>query len=542
MKRGALFLLLLLVIPFVSSAENEILFSKSHVQLGDSFSITGQNIKLNGNLFTGNSMIILDNGANKYTLLAHISNGNFQQDAAFCKTGCVLPNQAGEYKVIVSLLDSSLLELGKIELADSLIVDSEYNVVAQLSEMQIDPGDKIEIIGSVQRNSDSALLSQGEIKILFDGVEYKTNILNQEFIYELNTAFDMKSGYHNIVVSTFDEDGNLGNITLQCFVIAIPSSLTMSIEKDSYLPKESVKLSLSLLDQANDPIAETVKLNIYDSKNKRILDEVVSSNQDYIFELPEYTVPGEWLAIIKFNTLKDQKSFVVETIETLDIKVNGQYLDVVNTGNIKYVNNLEIFVEPDNFTSLRRTNINPGESITIRLNTLLDEGEHQITIKNFDQTFSVNVVDDRNFGGKLSDYFFSLTGQAVKKPGSGTSSAPTVIMVILALFVIMAGYTVYKGYKSKNINRVKFKEPKTSKLDEEDLAVVKKNDVVDIRDRILKNLKESKKTKKEEKLNSSEIVPLKPKPVEEEVKKVDFDQPMRKRSNEQKGEDGWTYF
>lgn len=542
MNRGALFLLILLVIPFVSSADNEILFSKNTVQLGDSFFITGQNIKLNGNLFSGNSMIILDNGLNKYTLLAHIANGDFQQEVAFCKTGCVLPNQAGEYQISVSLLDSSLLELNKINLVESLIVNNEYNIVAQLNEMQIDPGDKIRISGSVQRSSDSALVSEGEVKILFDGIEYKTNIVNQEFFYELNTAFDMKSGYHNIVVSILDDDGNLGNSTVQCFVIAVPSSLTIAVEKDSYLPKEKVKLSLSLLDQANDPIAETVKLNIYDSKNKRMLNEVVSSNQDYIFELPEYTVPGEWLAIIKFNTLKDQKNFAVENIEALDVKVNGQYLDVVNVGNIKYVNNLEIFVEPDNFTSLRRTNLNPGESMTIKLNTLLDQGEHQITIKNFEQTFEVNVVDDRDFGGKLGDYFFSLTGQAVRKPGSGTSNAPSIILVVLFLFVIMMGYTFYKSYKTKNINRIKFKEPKTSKLDEEDLTVVKKNDVVDIRDRILRNLKESKQTKKEEKLNSNEIVPLKPKPVDEEVKRVEFDQPMRKRSNEQKGEDGWTYF
>ena len=543
MKKSVLiFLLLIIIVPFVSSADNKISFSKNHIQLGDNFTITGESVKLDSNLFTGNAMIVLDNGMEKYTLLAHIVDGFFQQDVAFCSSGCVLPSKPGNYTTTVSLMDASLMELQKIGLDSTLIVDSKYNIIVELNKMQINPGDKVLVEGSVQRNSDSSLLDKGNVKIMFDSTEYKTSLINQKFSYEFSIPFDIKSNYHTLQLSIVDEHGNVGENSAQFFVVAVPTSLTISTEKDSYLPEELVKISVGLVDQAGDEVAQETQLKIYSPRSKKILDELMVSNQDYTFALSKNSEPGDWRIVVKSENLRNEKMFTIETVKKIDVSVNGQYLDVVNVGNVDYEDNLIIFVDTDNFSSQRRTSLNPGEIISLKLNSLLDEGPHKITIENTGQSFDVEVVDNRGIGEKIGDFFSSVTGQAVKKSGTGTSNTPTVIMVLLFLFIILMGYSGYRRYKAKNINRIKFKEPKIPKEDNEELAVVKKADVVDIRDRILRNLKESKKSKKEEKVKE-DTISLKLKPVKEEKpSKVDFDQPMRKKFNEESGEDGWTYF
>lgn len=111
MKKSVLLLLLLFFLAFVSAESYEGQFSidKTEVQLGDSFTIAGSDIKSEGEEYNGNAMIIFDNNENTYTLLTNIQNGEFSYEASFCwYASCVLNNDKGDFDISIELIDLQL--------------------------------------------------------------------------------------------------------------------------------------------------------------------------------------------------------------------------------------------------------------------------------------------------------------------------------------------------------------------------------------------------------------------------------------------------
>ena len=518
MKKGLLFLLVVLCfVPFVNAAENDVSLNRYHIQLGDSFVVDADNLKVNGDKFTGNAMIRLNGPDDEYTLLTHVFDGGFTYEAAFCKFGCLLPNVPGNYTVSVSLLDSSLVELEEILVPELLVVDSALSIVVELDKVQITPGESVKIEGAVQRKSDSQMLEDGVVKLMFDDVEYETALTSEKFVYEFNTGGDIESNYHDIIISIFDDQGNYGETTVQYFVVAVPQSLSIKLDKDDYLPGENIQITVLLNDQSGEDVVEEVELKIYNAKNKRALRELILSNEEFDFQLDEFAVPGEWKIMAKSNGLKIDKKFEVDIVEKLDIVLINQNLEVSNIGNIPYSKPIIIMV--DNETKLeKRTNLDSGGNLTIVLYQEINEGKHTLRIENTDQSFEVDIVDNRGLGDRVGDFFTGVTGQATRRSGSGTSEWPFLVLVV---FVV--GLLVFVSVKLRMHRKLKFKlsRPKFSRSP----PSVPPEDIGGIRERILKDIETSKMEKKEDNLSVQPIF------KSEEAKKperVRFDEPMRK--------------
>ena len=158
MKKSLLLLVLaFLILPFVSSAENELSINKENLQLEDVFTINADNLKIDGVKFTGNVMINFYGAEEDYTLLTNAFDGSFSYDASFCKTGCLLPPVPANYTVSISLLDSRLAELTELLIDTPLVVDNALNIILSLGKVQINPEEELKLEGSVQRNADSRL-------------------------------------------------------------------------------------------------------------------------------------------------------------------------------------------------------------------------------------------------------------------------------------------------------------------------------------------------------------------------------------------------
>lgn len=526
MKKSLMALLVVLfIIPLVSSAENDISLSSYNVQFGDSFVIDGDNIKHTGSDFTGNGMINFYGPNGDFVLLTQIVDGHFSQSAGFCKFGCIFPDDSGNYSIGISLLDASLVELEEFIIPGYLVVDSSLDIVMGLENVQINPGDKIKLEGSVQRGVDSKVLESGDVKIIFDEVEYKTSISNEKFVYEFITGIDISSGYHDLDVSITDSQGNYGEGTMQFFVVGIPQLLNINFEKDSYFPDEVVAVIPSLVDQAGEEIIEEVELKIYDGKGKRQVKEIVLSNDDFDYVLEKYAVPGEWRVSAKAAGLKVERYFNVEIVEKVGLSLNGQFLEITNVGNVPYSNPLLIEDEMGKVVE-RRTNLAPGENMSLILYTVFDEGQQTFKVLNNDETFSLEVIDNRNFGEKFGDLFEGVTGQAIRSSGTGTSDTPFLILVGLIFGMLI--YTSFVLRKKIKFKGIKLKKSKIK---------VSSEDVDDIKSRILKDIKDSKMSRKNE---DSFIVD--PVVRAEEPKRMQFDEPMRKDDVPKKDESSGSLF
>ena len=512
-------LVVLLIMPLVTSAENDVSLSSYNVQLGDAFSIEGEEVKHLGSDFTGNAMINFYGPNGDLVLLTQIVDGQFSQSAGFCKYGCIFPDDAGNYTISISLLDSSLVELEEFLVPGVLVVDNTLNIVVGLDSVQINPGEEIKLEGSVQRNVDSKVLESGDVKILFDEVEYKTSISSEKFIYEFITGADITSGYHDLDVSIVDAQGNYGETTIQFFVVGIPQLLNINFEKETYFPDEVVSIIPALVDQAGEEIIEDVELKVYDGKGRRQVKEIVLSNDDFDYILEKHAVPGEWKVSAKSAGLKVERYFDVETVEKVGLVLDGQFLRVTNIGNIHYSEPLVLEDENGEVVE-KRTNLAPGENMSIILYTIFDEGQQTFKVLNNDETFSLEVIDNRNFGEKFGDFFSGVTGQAVRSSGSGTSDTPFLILVGLIFGMLI--YTSFILRKRGKLKGIKLKKSKVK---------ISSDDVDDIKSRILKDIKDSKMERKnQDSFNVDPVVKA------EEPKRMQFDEPMRKDDAPKKNE------
>ena len=266
------------------------------------------------------------------------------------------------------------------------------------------------------------------------------------------------------------------------------------------------------MDQAGEEIIEEVELKIYDGKGKRQTKETVLSNDDFDYFLERYSVPGEWRVSIKAAGLKIEKYFDVEVVEKLGLILTGQTLEITNIGNVHYSNSLMLEDESGDIVE-KRTNLAPGENMSVILYAIFEEGQQTFKVLNNDETFSLEIIDNRNFGEKFGDFFEGITGQAVRSSGSGTSDTP--FLVLVGLIFGMLIYTSFILRKSGKLKGVKLKKSKVK---------ISSEDVDDIKSRILKDIKESKMSRKNE--DSFEVKPV----VDEKkpTKRVQFDEPMRK--------------
>ncbi len=518
MKKSLLLVILVFtILPFVSSADNDVTISKEILQLEDVFTIDADNLKVDGVKFTGNVMIIFYGPEEDYKLVTSAYDGAFSYDASFCQSGCLLPAVAGNYSVGIALLDERLTELTEIMLENQIVVDNALNLIMSLNQVQISPGEELKLEGSVQRNSDSRLLDEGEVILIFEGVEYKTMINSQKFVYEFMTGTDISSDYHNIDVSITDAQGNYGEGVIQFFVVGVPEALSVRTDKDNYLPEENVQIVAGLGDQAGEEIMQDVELRIYDGKGRRIMKELILSNEEFDYLLEKDAVPGEWKIMAKSSGLKVESYFDVDEVEKIDVTLVGQDLEITNTGNVPYTKILTLIFDDEGKVE-KRTNLGPGENVSLPLYTMVDDGEHKVYVENVDQTFTLDVVDNRGIGTRLGDYLGRITGQAVRKSGTGTSDAPFMILVALIIVGLLFGsFTLRKKGKGK-IKGLKM--PKKFK--------VNTDDVDEIKNRILQDIKHSSVGSKKD-FNVDPI--LKSEESKRKPSRVEFDEPMR-RGNE----------
>ncbi|MBT6735405.1 hypothetical protein HN706_01850 [Candidatus Woesearchaeota archaeon] len=499
------------IVPLVSSIENDISLGSYNVQLGDSFNINGNNIEYEGIDFTGNAMVKFYSDFGDYTLLTQVVDGGFSQSASFCNFGCMFPGLAGNYSIWVSLLDSSLVTLEEFMLPDLFIVNNKLNVILKLDEVQLNPGDEIKLEGSIQRDVDSRIFENGDVVIMFDEIEYKTAISNEKFVYEFVTNSDIGSGYHDMDVYFTDSNENRGEGSIQFFVIGIPQLLNVNFDKEFYLPGETVQIMPSLVDQAGEIISGDVELRVYDGEGRRQIKDVFETNDDFDYILESSASPGEWKVSVKSEGLKVERYFNVETIEKIGLILDGQELKITNIGNVPYSDPLS-FEDENGDVVEKRTDLNPGDNMSVILYTIFDEGQQTFSVLNNNQNFTLEIIDNRNVGDKMGDFFSSITGQAIRSSGSGTSDVPFLFLV--GLIFGMLGYTSFVLRKKGKFKDVKLKKSKKLKISSDE--------VDDIKSRILKDIKESKMSRKNE--DSFEVKPI----VEEVPKRVKFDEPMRK--------------
>lgn len=522
MKRAYLLALLLFIIP-IAYADNytaNFVLDKNGVQLGDEFTLSGEIYK-NSNLLDEqvNALIYFISKEEIKEVYVSILDGKFSTKNRFINT---LP---GTYEIDIILKDLDGNVLQEFNNAASISIEDKLEIRTTLKNDKISPGEILKIEGTIGRVQDSKPVQKAKVEIQIDDLILTTDAANGEFLYSFSTSPTIKSNYHDIKIIARDEFGNKGEDNEKIFIKPVPTELKTELNKNVFLPSETVRITPILLDQANDQISSNVEIRIYDSKNKRISKEIIETSKVFNLELGKYPIPGQWKIKLKASRVESESSFLVETVEQLNIVLEkGNILKVENVGNIKYEKILEIsLIENGKQEVIRkRTNIKPGDSFNIDLNKELNKGSHELKIPNTNQTIQTTIDEGRSFGQRITDTLSSITGQVVQKPGTGPSNTPTysfigflVIMIILIIYRVKASRKPGASYKIKRRKSFGlFGLFKTRAIKNQ-----KKEEINELKEKILGNANQSQ--------NISKKPSIEQPPKEQKPLRVNFDEPFK---------------
>ena len=535
-------LVFLACLPFISAEGNEsegdstysIEFNidKSRIQLGD-------NILIDGSIFKDNDLFEEQVNMKFYFTSESDQNEIYLSifDGTFSLSPWLRDLQNGDYDISVELIDLEGNSLHYFDNLQSLFIDNTLVLDLSLENDQLNPGDKLQILGSILRNLDRKEIPLGLVTVELDGVEYITEVSNGNLDYEIILNDNIRSNFHGTLIKVEDSFGNRGDIVLDFYVIPQEESLELILEKKSFFPGEEMRTRVALYDQSNTEIIEDVNIQIFNTKGKKVFEEDFSTSSYSRYLLQEFALPGEWKIQVKSNKMETEKFVEVLISKNIELELLAQSLKIKNSGNVKYEDPLVLLVSNGEYekTIEFRTGLKPGSNISIDLFKFLDDGNYDVKSLNTNETFNLEIYDERGFGSKTGDFFKSITGQAVHVSGSKNSNAASYgFGIIFLLLIVFSAFFFNRGIfakKVKNVKPGKFKsknvQSKILRKSEED------KEIEDFKTRILKDIEKSGNDKDEKKENNKpfNVQPFFPiqKEKTEKPERFSFDKPLRKK-------------
>ena len=117
-------------------------------------------------------------------------------------------------------------------------------------------------------------------------------------------------------------------------VKSVPSSLTLTLNKESLLPGENFIAKSAIYDQASNRIKGNIAFEIISPAGEPVFLGVSEGLLDY--NLQENATAGEWKVQAKALELENTRLFYVQEYPNLSVQLSGSNIIVRNTGNMPY--------------------------------------------------------------------------------------------------------------------------------------------------------------------------------------------------------------
>lgn len=405
--------------------------SKDNYQLGEVFYLSGFVTKPNRSPVEGFAMIYFkQNGTTKFLGTGEVVRGSF----SFSRELVRIPD--GEYQITIFVTDN-FGNKNTFENALVLNIESTLNVAANLQKSSYDPGDDVVVSGYVS-NKLGTEVRDISLEFNFGAKTYNQKLASTSvpFTAVYHIPENVKTSSYAVEITAKDELGNYGYKNIVYNVNAIPTKLDLALQGTSFIPKENVGFSVSLVDQAGDPIADTVNVGLYDPDENLVLTKTVMTGTSDSVVLPEQAEPGAWSVKADGFGLSDEDTITVREYMAADVSLDGSELVINNLGNVPFRKDLGI--EAGNLRETKDVKLKVGDSERIKLDKLFPDGTYQVRLPDFGKVFDgVNIGNGKENGNGLG----GITGNVVKNLGN-----PGKRSIAFVLLAILGGTLIYLIY------------------------------------------------------------------------------------------------
>jgi hypothetical protein len=414
MKLVSLLLLLLILVPIAEARIVIDVLDEDRYNIGDVVELTGYVIEdTSAQVPMRVNLICGEESKAVYYSVVNVKAGEklpFELDVPVADLDVTQSvNKSCLYNVVLDLPNEV-----SAQNSNEFLVSNELIVKADLDYTHRKPGETINVIGRA-RKINGEILEKGSVAVSLFGNQYNTEVVKGEFKREIILPKGITSGGKAVTINVRDNYGNEGKDILSLYVDAIPSLLTISLEKESVKPGEIINLVPNLYDQAGDPSRREAVLSLNDADGDLRYKKVVETGVAHGIALDEFAIPGNWrLSVLGENGLFDDAVVYVEEVKATEMKLENGILYVTNVGNVEYVDPLEINLEGggNTYTVIEKTSIMPNQTIAIDVSKEVPSGDYNVKVAGF-PAVTGNVLLEGRSSGTSSIAGFVAIGFAV---------------------------------------------------------------------------------------------------------------------------------
>jgi len=265
--------------------------------------------------------------------------------------------------------------------------------------------------------------------------EYNLNILLkddnltfnliEETIYQnfysgsIDLESDISRGKKSIVVRVTDKYGNKAEGIEEIEILQVPSFLEFNLLNEEVKPRDRLSFEAYLFDQSREKIYSNLTFRITNPQDKVIVSFQNYSGDSIFYDVPEYSIPGEYIVSVIFDDFEEMGKFVILKVREILVTVDNETIAVDNIGNIRYIDSIAVNATSSDgivYVVPYEVDLRPGESGKIMVSDDLPLGVYTIDVPNGNDTFVfqyINEDDNRGFIKKISQGVSKITGSSI---------------------------------------------------------------------------------------------------------------------------------
>ena len=447
MKRVFIILLLFLFLTTLATAKISIDSEvKDTYNLGDTIELA---ITTSLSTNYGNLNINLVCG-NKTTNLMKWAAVSFGEQTNYALPKKILTKQDLEIEDINDILGQCQISatLGdEQDLTKIFTITREIKINANFEKANYNPGESIVL--NLETIKSNGYPLNGFLEIFG-----ATNIAKTIEKGKLTESFKMpettEAGHYSLEIFVYDrgEDNeilNQANATITFNINQVPSFIQTSLSTLELEPGKELQIGLDLFDQSGIAMPGVIS-SIIVSPNKK--ETYLSTNSEEISSIsfPTNATPGTYTIISSYNDIKDSKTFIMQSIQKIEIEFLDTILIIKNVGNDIY--NKTIKINIGNEIRELELNIKVGEER--RFNLKAPNGEYE-----------VSVTD----GTDTSEKTLLLTGGAIAindLKGLAIFTKYPIIWIFIIIILGLIGIVIFFKYRKSAGTKLKDKLGKIS--------------------------------------------------------------------------------
>lgn len=356
--------------------EGSFIVEEPRIQIGKSVEISGTVLKKDGSGVSGNAEIYFSQEGQRFLVDATPFN-----DGLFNYTYQTRAIPAGAYSIDIVTRDVYGNEMVFLNAAN-FYLSNKLEVRLHSDKVIALPGDILKLSGQVMTVLNEPPTG-ASLEIILDFLRFTESLKEGNFEAEIQLPKNIRSGKHDLTANAVDTVGNSGSDGIKIDVTPIATTLILITDKQKYLPRESLGITVQLLDQGSDPINTLVSLEISDPDDEIRTSTDLQTNKLETFRVPDFAKPGVWEIRSSIKSLSQKTTFEILEVKELETKIKEETLYIRNIGNVKHTGKITVLIDDgkEQYKAVSWDSIGPNETVAIELNKYASNGEYSVSVQ-----------------------------------------------------------------------------------------------------------------------------------------------------------------